>query len=166
MKDYESTRNNVKGKRFNDQVYNYLLSFNSLIVKKNLKKVNRKFISDENNNTLGDIDVLYISIKKRIIGVIETKNFNMSKNYYEIQNEYKEMFDQNNSKCFYNKHKKRVDWVKEHINDFIEEFNLPKGKWKIRDMFVVDDYILSKKTYNVDVNIHVLRDLDEKILLK
>lgn len=166
MKDYESTRNNVKGKRFNDQVYNYLLSFNSLIVKKNLKKVNRKFISDENNNTLGDIDVLYISIKKRIIGVIETKNFNMSKNYYEIQNEYKEMFDQNNSKCFYNKHKKRVDWVKEHINDFIEEFNLPKGKWKIRDMFIVDDYILSKKTYNVDVNIHVLRDLDEKILLK
>lgn len=166
MKDYESIRNNVKGKQFNEQVYNYLLSFDSLIVKKNLKKVNKKFISDKNNNTLGDIDVLYISIKKKIIGVIETKNFNISKNYYEIQNEYKEMFDQNNSKCFYNKHKKRVNWVNEHINDFIEEFNLPKGKWKIRDMFVVEDYILSKKTYNVDVNIHTLRDLDEKILLK
>ncbi len=166
MKDYESIRNTIKGKQFNEQVYHFILSIDSLIVKKNIKKINKKYISDESNNTLGDIDVLYISTKKKIIGVVETKNFNMSKNYYEIQNEYKKMFDQSNPKCFYNKHKKRVKWIEEHLSDVIEEYNLPKGKWKIKDMFIVEDYIISKKVFNVKVNIHTLRDLNEKILLR
>lgn len=72
------------------------------------------------------------------------------------------MFDQNNPKCFYNKHKRRVKWIEEHLSDVIEEFNLPKGNWKVKDMFVVDDYIISKKAFNVKVNIHTLRDLSEK----
>lgn len=164
MKDYEAKRNNIKGMQFNEQVYNYLSTINPLIVRKNVKKINKKYISDENNNTLGDIDILYISIKKKTIGVIETKKFNISKNYYEIRNEYKEMFDQNNPKCFYNKHKRRVKWIEEHLSDVIEEFNLPKGNWKVKDMFVVDDYIISKKAFNVKVNIHTLRDLSEKSL--
>ena len=164
MKDYEARRNNIKGKQFNDQVYNYISSFDSLIVKKNIKKINKKYISDEKNNTLGDIDVLYISIKKKTIGLVETKNLDISKNYYEIQNEYKKMFDESNPKCFYNKHKKRVRWIEQHLTDVIDEFNLPKGKWKIKDMFVVEDYIISKKAFKVKVNIHTLRDLTEKSL--
>ena len=98
---------------------------------------------------MGDIDVLYISIKKKTIGLVETKNLDISKNYYEIQNEYKKMFDESNPKCFYNKHKKRVRWIEQHLTDVIDEFNLPKGKWKIKDMFVVEDYIISKKAFKV-----------------
>ena len=164
MKDYESKRNNIKGKRFNDQVYNYLSSIDGLIVKKNLKKINKQSISGEDNNTLGDIDILYISIKKKVIGVIETKDLDTSKNYYEIKNEYTELFDKDNPKCFYNKHKKRVAWIQSHLNDVIEEYNLPSIKWKIKDMFIVNDFIVSKKVFNIDVNIHTLRDLTEKNL--
>ena len=164
MKDYVSKRNNIKGRTFNDHVYNYMSNFDSLIVKKNVKKINKKNISDENNNTLGDIDILYISIKKKTIGIIETKHFNISKNYYEIHNEYKEMFDVENPKCFYVKHKKRVDWVKIHIDDIVKEFNLPKLKWRIKDMFVVEDYLISKKAFKVNVNIHTLKDLTESDL--
>ena len=164
MKDYISKKNNLKGKRFNDQVYNYLLSFDSLIVKKNVKKINKKHISDENNNFLGDIDVLYISKKHKIIGIIETKNFDMARNFYEISNEYKKMFDSNNSKSLYKKHKHRVNWIVNHIDDIIEEYKLPKYKWKIKDMFIVDDYVISKSAYDIDVNLYTLSELTEEKL--
>lgn len=164
MKDYISKNNNLKGKLFNDQVYNYLSSFKSLIVKKNIKKINNKYISDKENNILGDIDVLYISKKHKIIGIIETKNFDMARNFYEISNEYKKMFDPDNSKSLYKKHKRRVNWVSNHIDDVIEEYKLPKYKWKVKDMFVVDDYIISKKAYNINVNLYTLNELTENKL--
>ena len=164
MKDYEAKMNNIKGKIFNDQVFNYLSSFDSVIVRKNVKKINKNYISDQRNNSLGDIDILYICIKKKTIGIIETKNFNISRNYYEIFNEYKKMFDRENPKCFYNKHKKRVEWVKSHIDDIIKEFNLPDIKWKVKDLFVVENYIISNKVFDVKANICTLRDLTEKKL--
>lgn len=164
MKNYISKRNIIKGQQFNDQVFNYLSNFNSLIVSKNIKKINKKHISDINNNPLGDIDILYVSEKKKTIGIVETKNFSISKNYYEISNEYKKMFDLKKKNCLYNKHKRRVEWVKEHLGDLIIEYNLPNTNWKIKDMFIVEDYIVSKEVYGINVEIYTLKDLLEKNL--
>ena len=57
-----------------------------------------------------------------------------------------------------------VEWVKSHIDDIIKEFNLPDIKWKVKDLFVVENYIISNKVFDVKANICTLRDLTEKKL--
>ena len=44
------------------------------------------------------------------------------------------------------------------------EFNLPDIKWKVKDLFVVENYIISNKVFDVKANICTLRDLTEKKL--
>ena len=46
---------------------------------------------------------LYIYEEKSMIVLVETKDFSMSKNFYEIYNEYTRMFDKTNPKSFINK---------------------------------------------------------------
>ena len=118
------------------------------------------------NNELGDIDVLCISPEKGIINLIETKDLSLSKNFYEIHNEYKKMFDFNDEKSFYNKHMKRVNWVAEHIEDIKAQYNLPNKRWKITYLFVVDDNLISKDVFKVKVNITTLKNLTRDLLFK
>ena len=97
--------------------------------------------------------------------VCETKDFGLAKNFYEIHNEYIKMFDFDNPKSFYNKHLRRVDWIKKHINDLIVQYNLPNKKWKVEYLFIVDDYLISKEIFDVKVNLTTLYNL-ESILKK
>lgn len=167
MKKYISLVNNAKGTDFNNLVYNYISKNKKLIVKKNVNKINKKRLVDEMNQPLGDIDVLYISVQKKLIVLVETKSFSFAKNFYEIQNEYKKMFakDQKNS-SFLAKHKKRVEWVKNNLSDLIEEYNLPNKNWNIKYMFVVDDYLVSKDVFKINEKIVTLNNLDDQELFK
>ena len=65
---------------------------------------NKKKIADEKSDVLGDIDVLIIDEKKHRIVVAEVKNFDFSKNPYEIQAEYQKMFVDGKKKSFATKH--------------------------------------------------------------
>lgn len=118
------------------------------------------------NNELGDIDVLCISPEKGIINLIETKDLSMSRNFYEMHNEFNDMFNIHDEKSFYNKHMKRVKWVKENIKDVEIQYNLPNKKWKITYLFVVDDYLISKDVFKVKVNITTLKNLSRESLFK
>lgn len=165
MKEYISKISNYNGEVFNKQVYKYISSFSNLIVDMKVKKVNGKKIVDYKKNDLGDIDILFISKRRGIIMVCETKDFGLAKNFYEIHNEYIKMFDFDNPKSFYNKHLRRVDWIKKHINDLIVQYNLPNKKWKVEYLFIVDDYLISKEIFDVKVNLTTLYNL-ESILKK
>ncbi len=58
-------------------------------------------------------------------------------NAYEIQSEYNKIFvDTEQYKCFVTKHNRRVEWVKNHLNDMFEYFSLNrKINWRIIGMF-------------------------------
>lgn len=165
MKNYISKLENIKGQAFNDLVYNYISDYKEFIIDKNVEKVNSKKITGEDNNVLGDIDILCISEEKGIISVIETKDFYLAKNFYEIYNEYKKMFDISNNKSFYNKHMKRVEWVKSHIDDIKMQYKLSDKKWKVTYLFIVDDNLISKDVFELNIRISTLRNLDKDILL-
>lgn len=160
MKRYISKMEQIKGKNFNDLVYNYIISNSNLIVDKNVKKINGKKIRGKDNNDLGDIDILCISETKGIIKVIETKDFYLAKNFYEIYNEYVKMFDISNRKSFYMKHMKRVQWIEEHIDDVRKQYNLSDKKWKVSYLFVVDDNLVSKDVFDINVEITTLRNFN------
>ena len=83
---------NDQGDAFNQHISDIIKSFGVFRVFPNVKRINKKKIADEKSDVLGDIDVLIIDEKKHRIVVAEVKNFDFSKNPYEIQAEYQKMF--------------------------------------------------------------------------
>lgn len=166
MKDYISKINNLRGKNFNNLVYEYINSIDGFIVDKNVKNINNIRIEDTNKNTLGDIDVLYMNLKRKKIVLVETKDFNSVKNYYEMYNEYRRMFlDVNDKKCFLTKHKARVDWVKSHIDDVIKHYGLGTGNWQVTYMFITNEHCVANDTFDLKEKIYSIKELDEKLLM-
>ncbi|MFW2503469.1 hypothetical protein ACN078_20300 [Clostridium diolis] len=143
-----------RGDDFNNKVYNKINELKVFIADKNLKKINHKNIADKSGNTLGDIDVLYIIPNRRRIILAEVKDFNFSKSPYEMDLEYRKMFvDKEGEKCFATKHKRRVLWINEHLEDVKIQYGLDGEGWSIKDVFIVSEAIISNAFYNAGATI-------------
>ena len=155
---------NERGEDFNNSVYDKIKELD-IQVFKNIKKINNKKIADISGNTLGDLDILYIIPKKKLIVVGEVKDFNFSKSPYEMDQEYKKMFlDTEKEKCFATKHKRRVDWVLNHIDDLKVEYGLKDYKWRVKSLFIVNEPIISNAFYDKGLKIITYSQLNIKIL--
>ncbi|EPB9401706.1 hypothetical protein ACRTAA_000385 [Clostridium perfringens] len=155
---------NERGEDFNNSVY-YKIKELDIQVFKKIKKINNKKIADISGNTLGDLDILYIIPKKKLIVVGEVKDFNFSKSPYEMDQEYKKMFlDTEKEKCFATKHKRRVDWVLNHIDDLKVEYGLKDYKWRVKSLFIVNEPIISNAFYDKGLKIITYSQLNRKIL--
>lgn len=145
---------NDRGNRFNRLIADMLLDMKIFEVDINVKKINNKFLTDENGNTLGDIDILIIDKERHYVYIAEVKDFSFSRNPYEIQQEYQKMFVDNKNKCFVTKHNRRVCWVQNHLEDLISQYQLENISWEIRGLFIVSEPLISNHVY--DQNIEVI----------
>lgn len=152
---------NKRGNDFNSAVYQKLSEIPDLIVQKNVTKINGKKIASEDGNVLGDIDVLYIIPKRRKIVVGEVKDFSFAKNPYEMDREYKKIFVDDKKPCFMTKHKRRVTWIENHIDDVIEHFHLSNGKWSVRSAMFVSEEIISNLYYHKNETIITYSDINK-----
>lgn len=156
---------NKRGDDFNNQVFNKINGISHFIVDKNLKKINHKNIADENGNTLGDIDVLYIIPDRKRIVLAEVKDFNFSKSPYEMDCEYQKMFlDKGNKKCFATKQRRRALWVNEHLEDIKKQYGLAGDDWTVKDIFVVSEAIISNAFYNAGATIITYDEISKERL--
>lgn len=143
-----------RGYDFNNRVYTKISKINEFIVEKNLKKINHKKVADENGNTLGDIDVLYIIPERKRIVLVEVKDFNFSKSPYEMDCEYQKLFvDKGNKKCFATKHRNRASWVNDHLEDLKIQYGLVGNGWSVKDIFIVSEPIISNAFYGAGTTI-------------
>lgn len=137
-----------RGRQFNKLIVDILLDMEVFVIDSNVDKINKKSVADENGNTLGDIDVLVIDNEKRRIYVTEVKDFNFSRNPYEIQLEYQKMFVDGKKKCYATKHARRVVWVKEHIEDLKLHYKLADVTWDVCGLFIVSEPLISTQVYH------------------
>ena len=143
MKQLVSRIANYQGGAFNNDVADKIRSLGYSKVYTKVKKINKKKISND-NNTLGDIDVLLINPAKRRIIVIEAKDFSFSRNPHEIELEYRKLFcDSEKSVSYITKHKRRVEWIRTHIEDLKIQYGLEDKQWKVADALVVNEPIVS-----------------------
>ena len=132
----------------------------------NVKRINKKKIADEKSDVLGDIDVLIIDEKKHRIVVAEVKNFDFSKNPYEIQAEYQKMFVDGKKKSFATKHKRRVEWVIAHFDDVRAQYSLPRNKWTVHGVFITNEPLMSVNTYRKKLSVLSEAELSVESLRK
>lgn len=146
MKDLMSRLRNIEGDIFNEHVKQRLESYEELEVTKGVSKIGNKHIADDNNKTLGDIDIFAINRKRKKIYLIETKDFSFSRNPYEIAMEREKMFS--GDKSFLNKHLRRHFWVEKNLDYILEYYELEQDIWKVIPMFVVSEYLITKDLIN------------------
>lgn len=155
---------NRRGKDFNIAIYKKLSNIPNLLVQKNITKINGKRIASPEGNTLGDIDILCIYPKRHKIIVGEVKDFSFAKNPYEMNQEYIKIFVDEKKPCFVTKHKRRVKWIEDHLDDVIKHFNLPKGKWCIRPAMFVSEEVVSNLFYHKNEVIVTYSEINEHVI--
>lgn len=146
---------NDRGNEFNRLIFNMLEDMNTFKIYPNVKKINGKAISNEKGSTLGDIDILAIDEECYRIYVCEVKDFNYSRNPYEMHLEYQKMFiDTETERCFATKHNRRVEWVRKHIDDVKVYYKLNVDtSWDVVGIFIVNEPLLSNEVYHKGLNI-------------
>ena len=165
LKEIVGRLSNKRGDRFNMAVAQKLGLIDGLIVETKVSKINGKKISDNNRMFLGDVDILCIIPDKRTIIVGEAKDFSMAKNPYEMRKEYENIFvDKPKELCYISKHKRRVKWVINHLDDVKAHFRLPDGKWKIKNALFVSKPIISNSFYHKKETVIVYTDITEKLI--
>lgn len=158
---------NEYGNIFNNRVFAKMSNFGSLILQKNLKKINNCHISNLQGDTLGDIDVFAIDVENKSIYVIETKNFFFSQTPYQIRMEYQSLFiDTDKRTSFSTRHKRRTEWVSNNLHHVKEEYKLVEENWNVVGLFVVNNPIISGDIYHKKINILTLDELDLEKLRK
>lgn len=150
LKELIGSISNVRGKAFNDYVYDIFLKMEQFVVDRNVNKINGVHIQ-KNKQALGDIDVLIIDCQKHVILAVEVKSFRYARNPYEMAMEHKAMFE--GEKSFQNKHQRRVDWLREHINDIKTQYRLVDANWRIKGVFIVNEPQVSKDVYKHEIDI-------------
>ena len=154
---------NSGGNHFNDAVADKLKNISGLIVDSKVKKINGVKITDDNNQDIGDIDVLIINPKKKKIIVAEVKDFSFTKSPYEMHQEYLRVFcDQKDKLCYISKHKRRVTWMKNHIEDIIKHYNLDHGNWKIDDILILNEQIISNEYFHINQKTILFADISKE----
>ncbi len=154
---------NSGGNHFNDAVADKLKKIDGLIIDSKVKKINGIKITDDKNQDIGDIDVLIIYPKKKKIIVAEVKDFSFTKSPYEMHQEYLRVFcDQKGELCYISKHKRRVAWIKNHIDDIIKHYNLAHGKWKIDDVLILNEQIISNEYYHINQKTILYADISKE----
>ena len=154
------------GNEFNDLCFEYLMQkVPEVDFYKCVKSINSKRIENAQKEFLGDIDILGIDKSKKKIYLIETKNFFYSRDPSELDIEIKEMFiDTPKKRCFLTKEINRLTWVKNHIDDIINEYDLESGDWKIRYTFLTNKPLISVEFSDRKINATSLKLINLKYL--
>lgn len=154
------------GNEFNDECLEYLSNLMpNIYFDKCVKSINNLKISNDRNETLGDIDLLGIDKEKKKIYLIETKNFFYSRDPSELDIEIQKMFiDTSKRKSFLTKELNRVAWVKNHISDLMKHYKLEQGDWKVRYTFLTNKPLISKEFSNKKINSTSLKLISLKYL--
>jgi len=117
-----------------------------LITQVSVKKIGKRRIVDSSGNDLGDIDVLAIHAASRSILAVEAKDFEIARTPVEIANELVKLFSgKKGKKSTIELHSKRVDWLRQHLDEVVLSFggNSGTAPWRVIGVVVTSDPLIT-----------------------
>lgn len=136
-----SERNNIKGKEFRNEVYNWLNKNTSLEVIPYEFKIPVK----GNDKNYGDVDILAFDKKNKIVYSIECKNTKQAKIIYEFQRDAKNYLNKQLPK-----HQNRTEWLNNNLDYLNTRFKYDFSDFKVKS-FLISSYSLPiKLIQNID----------------
>lgn len=128
-------RNNIKGKEFRNEVYNWLCENTSLEIIPYEFKIPVK----GNDKNYGDVDILAFDKRNKIIYSIECKNTKQAKILYEFQRDAKNYINKQLPK-----HQNRTEWLKNNLEFLNNRFKYDFSKFKV-EAYLISSYSLPIK---------------------
>lgn len=151
IKSLLAERNNIKGKQFRDEVYNWMKDCPSLEVVPYEFKIPVK----GNQKNFGDVDILAFDKIKKIIYSIECKNTKQAKIIYEFQRDAKNYINKQLPK-----HIDRSKWLEENLNFLGIRFNYDFSEFKIESLLISSYQLPIKITQKVEgINISSFNEI-------
>lgn len=140
MRQFSGRLRHSQGESFNDSVADLARDELGLRVERRVKKLGQFRLQN-----LGDIDILAADKHRKVLKVIECKDLSAARTPHELANEVKALLnDRPGDPSIVTRHQKRVQWVREHINDAIDFMGLvPDRRWTVESVLVVDEPLLT-----------------------
>jgi len=157
MKNLISKYQNIKGEKFNNLVESLFSSFEFLITKSQVKKIGSKRIEGEKGD-LGDIDVLVINARAKVVYVLECKDLSIARNPYEVHHELNNLFVGTKKKpSIVEKHSRRTTWIMNNLDFMLSNYGVStKGKWVVKPLVVIDEEMISPYLYKEKKGMRVI----------
>jgi hypothetical protein len=111
-----------------------------------VNKIGKHRIVDSVGNDLGDIDVLAAHPESRSILAVEAKDFEIARTPAEIANELEKLFlGKKGKKSTIELHSKRIDWLREHLDEVALSIGANGGSapWRVIGSVVTSDPLIT-----------------------
>ncbi|MFE8422493.1 SEC-C metal-binding domain-containing protein [Tenacibaculum sp. ZH5_bin.1] len=153
-------RNNIKGEKFRQNVYDWLISNTTLEVIPHEVKIKERGILKADRN-YGDVDILAFNHSKKIVYSIECKNTKQAKVMHDFSSNLK-----NYTEKQLPKHIEREKWLKRNIKQVSEKFSLGKNKYRIESIVISSNQLPVKFIKNISIPLYSFNELKNKNVFK
>lgn len=112
-------------------------------VHENLKRIGKLRLARENGEDIGDIDVLVLDEKEKVLLAVEVKDFELARTPVELSNEMRKLLDGPKSAASH--HEERLAFLKSHRDLVHTGLNLPGSprEWQIHGEIVTSHDLLA-----------------------
>lgn len=143
-----------------------LRSTGFFLTKIRVSKIAGKPMVSKKGEDLGDIDVLGIQPSKKLILVVETKDFEMARTPAELANEALKIFGDKHSAVERLAH--RVNWILENLKTFLAHYNITEdlNEWVVLPVVVTSMSLLTPLVLTSDVKVLPVEDFANWINLE
>jgi hypothetical protein len=126
------------GREFEELVRSVLRADVNLVVKGPTKKVAGRRICGPQGQDLGDIDALAAWRSRKVLYVLECKDFSVARTPAEVSNELNALFrDSDKGTCACTRHLRRVEWVASHLAEVLSYLEIEvRSGWKVVPVLV------------------------------
>src|SRR5438874_3661302 len=146
MKRLISELQRQESQEFNDRVANLFEMVDGAVVRKRVTKVGGLRISRNQQEPLGDIDVLVADRARRRLLSVETKDLAVARTPSELANEMKSTFAVGGSiTSAADRHLERTAWLRQHMETVLAWLGLEDdaGPWSVDHLIVVNQELFS-----------------------
>ncbi|MBU3689578.1 MAG: hypothetical protein FGM29_08495 [Actinobacteria bacterium] len=142
MRTFVSTLTQQAGEEFNASVANALRELGFDDVRERVKKIGKLRLLRTNGQDMGDVDVLVIDRSRRVLVVVEAKDFEFARTPQELGNEVEKLIGERGSASTH--HLERVGFLRDQLPRVLKELGIsddPVG-WDVQGMVVTSSDLL------------------------
>ncbi|MDR0920314.1 MAG: hypothetical protein LBM93_13895, partial [Oscillospiraceae bacterium] len=120
----------------------------------------RKRQKSKNHDDVGDYDVLFIDVDKKLVWNIECKFIHKVANISEVANQQKGFFEQG---TYHTKFQRRINYLENHMSDLFDCLNLNySNDYKIKN-YMVTNKLFEAQNLNIEFDIITYHELEQLI---
>lgn len=139
-------RAHLAGMAFSNSVADCLEAHADFQVHRHVKKIGGRYLARSNGESIGDIDILGVDLRRRRLWSIEAKNLAIARTPHEVRHEIDEILGSVHGIGSAGRHIERTEWLRSNLPHVLRSLALQPivpGEWQVRPLMVTESELLS-----------------------